>query len=292
MIDSLVQPTELELLLAWLKTDHGADFTGYARPGLTRLLRSRIEEAGARDIASYRARLQSDPAESARLLDGLLLHVTGFFRDPAAWVALARQVLPSLFDSSRNGDVVRVWCPGCASGEEAYSLAMLIAETIGLEQYRRRVKIFATDRDPASVEKARRGVFPPAARASVPEAFLSRYFVHDLEGVTVDPALRGPLTFGDHDLARDPPIGRLDLVVCRNTVMYLDAATQARVFARFGYAVRPGGFLFLGAAEHPPFKVPCIFEPVSIPHKIFSRTAVSNRDLLLGVDPCTSARRT
>ena len=236
-------------LLDYLHASRGFDFHGYKANTLGRRIRKRISAIGVPDLVAYRAYLEAHPDEFAALFDTILINVTSFFRDPPAWEALRTIALPAIVASKAPEDPIRVWSAGCASGEEPYTIAILLAEQLGLASFRQRVKIYGTDVDEDALRTARLAVYPPHQVAGVPPDLLDRYFGCVDGRYAVLPDLRGQAIFGAHDLIGDAPISRLDLLLCRNTLMYFNAETQAGVLARFHFALNDGGFLLLGRAE-------------------------------------------
>jgi two-component system CheB/CheR fusion protein len=224
------------------------DFSGYKRSTLQRRVTRRLHLRGVA-AEDYPALLRRDPEEAQRLQKDLLICVTEFFRDPAAFEALAGHLLPLLAAKEPRAPV-RVWVPGCASGEEAYSLAILLREALAASG-ERPLQIFATDLDPQRIAIARQGRYPASIAAQVGPKRLARWFVRDGEGWAVSPALRELCAFSTHSLVRDPPFSGLDLVSCRNVLIYLAPELQRRVVRLFHYALRPGGLLFLGPSESP-----------------------------------------
>ncbi|SFM76511.1 two-component system, chemotaxis family, CheB/CheR fusion protein [Pseudonocardia ammonioxydans] len=240
---------EFEQLLEFLKETRGFDFTGYKRSSLRRRIARRMQQLSFTGIDEYLDRLQVDQEEFTRLFNTVLINVTGFFRDHDSWVHLQHEVLPRLLSALRPGEPVRVWSAGCASGEEAYGLAILLAEALGPEQFRERVKIYGTDVDEDALATARQAAYTDKELEPVPAEWRERYFDRNGQRFVFRPDLRRSVIFGRNDLVQDAPISRLDLLVCRNTLMYLNAQTQAQVLARFHFALKPGGALFLGKAE-------------------------------------------
>jgi two-component system, chemotaxis family, CheB/CheR fusion protein len=240
---------DLEVLLDYLRRSRGFDFTGYKRASLSRRVDKRMQEVGADGYLSYLDLLEVDPEEFTQLFNTILLNVTGFFRDPPAWEYLGAEVLPKLVAAKAEEEPIRIWSAGCASGEEAYTLAMVTAETLGLEAVRERVKIYATDVDEEALAQARQARYTAKQIEGVPPELLDRYFERNGDGYVVAKDLRRSVIFGRHDLIQDAPISRIDLLVCRNTLMYLNSETQAQVLAHFSFALREGGYLLLGKAE-------------------------------------------
>jgi two-component system CheB/CheR fusion protein len=238
-----------EDLLEYLKTNRGFDFTGYKRPSLMRRVDVRMQTVGEEDYRSYRDYLEVHPDEFAYLFNTILINVTSFFRDPEAWEYVAETVLPGIIDGKGEEGDIRVWSAGCASGEEPYSIAMLLAEAIGMDAYRSRVKIYATDVDEDALTRARQATYTPEQMEAVPDDLRERYFALVGGSYVLDNDLRRGVVFGRHDLVQDAPISRLDLLVCRNTLIYFNAETQRHILARFHFALKDEGCLFLGKAE-------------------------------------------
>ena len=239
----------LEVLLDYLRRSRGFDFTGYKRTSLSRRVQKRMQDVGADTYLSYLDLLEVDPDEFTQLFNTILLNVTSFFRDPPTWDYLSGEVMPQLAAAKGADEPIRVWSAGCASGEEAYTLAMVAAEAIGAETVRERVKIYATDVDEEALAQARHARYDARRVEGVPPELLERYFERSGDEYVFSKDLRRSVIFGRHDLIQDAPISRIDLLVCRNTLMYLNSETQARVLARFSFALREGGYLTLGKAE-------------------------------------------
>ncbi|MBU8546820.1 MULTISPECIES: CheR family methyltransferase [Roseomonadaceae] len=227
----------------------GHDFSGYKDRTFFRRVHRRIHVLRLPSLEAYIAKLRADPEEARRLFQDLLIGVTSFYRDPAAFTVLAERVIPRLFEGHRPDEAVRIWVPGCSTGEEAYSLAILLREHMDANPGGPRAQIFATDIDEAALAVARRGRYPAALLASLTPARLARHFVEDGACFAVAKPLRDLCVFSAHNLINDPPFSRIDLISCRNLMIYLGTALQDRVIPLFHYALRPGGFLFLGIAE-------------------------------------------
>src|SRR5215216_2479537 len=237
---------DLEVLLDYLRRSRGFDFTGYKRTSLSRRIHKRMQAVGVDSYLGYLDHLEVDPEEFTQLFNAILLNVTSFFRDPPTWEFLAAEILPRILADKGDGEPVRIWSAGCASGEEAYTLAMVAAEAMGADAVRERVKIYATDLDEEALRQAR---YAAKQVEGVPPELLERYFEHNGDHYTFSKELRRLVIFGPHNLIQDAPIPRIDLLVCRNTLMYLNSETQAQVLARFSFALREGGYLLLGKAE-------------------------------------------
>ncbi|OUC80001.1 CheR family methyltransferase [Gordonia lacunae] len=240
---------DFETLLRYLRDARGFDFTGYKRTSLRRRVTHRMEQVGFDNFADYLDHLQASSDEFSALFNTILINVTSFFRDEEAWESLRSTVIPQLLAQRGPDDPVRVWSAGCASGQEAYSLAMLLAEGVGAESFRQRVKIYATDVDEDALTEARQASYDARAVESIPPDLLATYFEKEGSRYVFTKDLRRAVIFGRNDLVQDAPISRIDLLVCRNTLMYFNAETQRRVLGRLHFALAPQGILFLGHAE-------------------------------------------
>ena len=236
-------------ILSHVRARTGHDFTRYKRGTVLRRLGRRLQVQRMETLGDYLAFLRQHPDEVHALFADLLISVTTFFRNPEAWHALATEVVPRLFDHVDGNGPIRVWVPGCASGEEAYSVAILLLEEAHRRAVRPGVQIFASDLDERALAIARDGRYPRTIAADVSEERLHRFFRDEGEQYCVTKELRESVLFATHNLLRDPPFSRLDLVSCRNLLIYLDRESQEQVFGVFRYALRPGGTLFLGASE-------------------------------------------
>src|SRR5215470_15498274 len=273
---SAADPT-LEALLDYLKTTRGFDFAAYKRSSLMRRIQKRQQGVGIESYAQYQTYLEAHPEEFGLLFNTILINVTSFFRDQEAWAFLTSQIVPRIL-GGRADSAIRVWSAGCASGEEAYTLAMVLAEQLGIEAFRRRVKIYASDVDEEALMQARHATYTASQVQEVPAELLARYFERVDDRYSFHKDVRRSIIFGRHDLVQDAPISRVNLLVCRNTLMYFTRETQAKVLNRFHFALRNGGFLFMGRAEllltHGE-----LFTPVELKWRVFSKTvAQSVRD--------------
>ncbi len=241
--------TDLEVLLEYLKGTRGFDFTGYKRATLERRITKRLQSVGCNDFGDYLDYLEVHPDEFGQLFNTVLINVTSFFRDSSTWEYLATSIVPRLIKRRDDGAPIRVWSAGCATGEEAYSLAMVFAEALGVDGMIDSVKIYATDADEEALTKARVAVYSEQEVADVPAPLLDKYFDVSDGQCAFRKELRRHVIFGRHDLIQDAPISRVDLLVCRNTLMYFNAETQARILQRFQFALNDHGILFLGRAE-------------------------------------------
>jgi two-component system, chemotaxis family, CheB/CheR fusion protein len=264
-----------EALLRNMRDSRGFDFTGYNRTSLMRRVRHRMDSAGYDTFEEYLDVLQASSDEFASLFNTILINVTAFFRDPPAWGYLRDEVIPSILAERGPNDPIRVWSAGCASGQEAYTLAMILAEALGADDFRQRVKIYATDVDQDALTEARAATYDAKGIDSVPQELLHRYFEPANGRYVFRKDLRRAVIFGRNDLVKDAPISRVDLLVCRNTLMYLNAETQRNVLGRLHFALTPQGTLFLGHAEmllsHSER-----FTPLNLKNRIFRKAAGSH----------------
>ncbi|MST33210.1 PAS domain-containing protein [Acidimicrobiaceae bacterium USS-CC1] len=241
---------DLDALLTYLRDVRGFDFTGYKRPSLSRRITKRMHTVDADDYQRYLSVLEANPGEFVELFNTILINVTGFLRDREAWDYLAGSVIPAIVAAKGPSDVIRVWSAGCASGEEAYSLAVLLADAIGEQRFSQHVKLYATDVDEEALARARHARYPHADLVGAfGEERAARYFDSDGTTSVFRQDLRHALIFGRHDVIQDPPISRVDLLVCRNTLMYFTADAQRRALSAFHYGLSPRGYLFLGKSE-------------------------------------------
>jgi two-component system, chemotaxis family, CheB/CheR fusion protein len=241
---------ELEALLEYLYERRNFDFRGYKRASLTRRIFKRMQMINVDDYQRYMEILEANPGEFAELFNTILINVTGLMRDKDAWDVMANRIIPAIVDTKGPEEPVRIWSAGCASGEEAYSLAVLFADAMGEDRFRRLVKIYATDADDNALAAARHGRYREAdLLAAFGAEFTSRFFENDRVHGVFRGDLRRALIFGRHDLVQDPPISQIDLVTCRNTLMYFTADVQGKILANFHFALNAGGYLFLGKSE-------------------------------------------
>ena len=279
----------LESLLLEVRAHRGVDLTGYKRSTLKRRFLRRMNAVGVDgDFTRYRDLLHEQPQELNALFDSLFINVTGFFRDEEAWAYLSDQILPRV-STRRPEAAIRVWSAGCASGQEPFSIAMLLAERLGLDELNRRVKIYATDWDEGALQQARRARYP-AELEGVPEALRAKYFERDDGEAVLHSAIRRSVIFGQHDLIADAPISRVDLLLCRNTLMYFNTDTQRRILERLHFALADDGYLFLGRAEML-LSHGDSFAPVELKHRVFGKVGPSQRPDSRPLPPQPARRR-
>jgi two-component system CheB/CheR fusion protein len=279
--DAAGSTQEFETLVEYLKNNRGFDFSGYKRSSLRRRIGKRMQTLHIERYGDYLDYLEVHPEEFIQLFNTILINVTGFFRDMAAWDCLQTEVLPGLIAGKQPHEPIRVWSAGCASGEEAYTLAMMFAEALGLESFRQRVKIYATDVDEEALMQARQASYSTRDLQPMPPELRSKYFEEVGHRFVFRSDLRRAVIFGRHDLVQDAPISHLDLLVCRNTLMYFNAETQSRILARFHFALNDTGVIFLGKAEMM-LSHANLFNPLHLKHRIFMKVAKpALRDRLL-----------
>jgi two-component system, chemotaxis family, CheB/CheR fusion protein len=243
------QQQALREIFAHLRLRTGHDFSNYKRPTVLRRLQRRISVRSLPDLWAYAALLSEDPKESQALLKDLLISVTNFFRDKKSWEILERDVVPRILEHKSPNDPVRTWSAGCATGEEAYSLAMIFAEQLQGRSEGPTVQIFASDIDENAIAVAREGYYTLNDAADVSPERLRRFFTKENAAYRVRRELRETILFANHNLLKDPPFSRVDLISCRNLMIYLNGIAQERVLETFHFALNPGGFLFIGTSE-------------------------------------------
>ncbi|WP_353932030.1 CheR family methyltransferase [Okeanomitos corallinicola TIOX110] len=269
---------DFEQLLTYIRKNRGFDFTGYKRSTLIRRVNKRIQYLEIESVKTYLEYLdylEVYPGEFHHLFNTILINVTEFFRDNTAWESLGKQIIPNIINGKKSDEQIRIWCAGCASGEEAYTLAIITCEALGIEDFRQRVKIYATDVDEEALNQARQATYSRKDIELIPGELRDKYF--DLTGnyYVFRQDLRRCIIFGRHDLLQDAPISRLDLLVCRNTLMYFHAEAQGRIMSRFHFALNDHGYLFLGKAEML-LMYSNLFTSVDLKNRIFAKLSSPN----------------
>ena len=239
----------LQKVFAQVRTRTGRDFSRYKRSTILRRIQHRMQLSSVEQLDGYLKLLRERPEEVKALADDFLITVTNFFRDPEVYKQLAEEVIPSLFAKKGASDTLRIWSVGCATGEEAYSLAMLLLEEAGRHEAPPQFQIFASDLHEHSLKKAREGFYPGDIETDVSEERLKRFFVKEEGGYHIRKEVRELVVFAPHNLLSDPPFSRLDLILCRNVLIYLQREVQREVIELFHYALNPEGYLLLGTAE-------------------------------------------
>lgn len=260
---------ELQCLLEKIYHDRGFDFREYKETTLRRRLGQRLHACGVETFADYALILDQNPAEYDRLFNCLTIKVTNFFRDDVAFRAVEEVVLPTLIGKGPKD--VRVWSAGCATGQEPYSVALLLLEKLGQEISQWNITILGTDIDAKALACAHNGRFTKRDVEGIRPAWLERYFVPEGKGFRIQPALSRLVTFEVHNLVRDPPYHDLDLVVCRNVLIYFKPVLQMRVLGGFYEGLKQGGFLLLGKAELPMGETRALFNCLDGKAKLFRK---------------------
>ena len=240
---------ELSQIYHLVRRQTGHDFSQYKTSTLSRRIQRRMQVLQVAGVREYISILRKDAEEVERLFRDLLISVTHFFRDQRAWEILATEVIPEIVEHAAAEEQLRVWIPGCATGEEAYSIAILVKEAMLQRQVKPKVQIFAGDIDEEALAFARQATYPEGITEHVSPERLERFFVKQDHRFHVVKEIREMVVFSTHDLIKDPPFSRLDLIICRNLLIYLETDLQRFVTNLFHYALRPAGFLFLGPSE-------------------------------------------
>lgn len=241
----------LKKISVLLRAQTGHDFSQYKQSTIVRRVERRQAVNRIEHVDDYVRCLQKNPGEIEALFRDLLIGVTSFFRDPEAFAALESLVVRDLIDRATADSVLRVWVPGCSTGEEAYSIAMLLLERMDTAKVNCGLQVFATDIDRRAIECARAGIYPASIAVDMPAERLARFFIADIDGghYRIHKRVRDALIFSEQDVVRDPPFSKLDLISCRNVLIYMGAELQAKLMRLFDYALRPNGYLFLGTSE-------------------------------------------
>jgi two-component system CheB/CheR fusion protein len=266
----------LHAIIGQLLANTGHDFRHYKRATVLRRIERRLQVRAVHSLPEYRELLESDASEYKALLDDMLIGVTNFFRDREAFESLERDVIPELFKDKKAGDEVRAWVAACSTGEEAYSMAMLLADQAALSDTPPLFQVFASDIDDRAIDVARAGNYPAAIITDVAPSRLRQYFNKEDNRYRIRKSLRDRILFASHNLLRDPPFSRLDLISCRNLLIYLNRDVQARVLQMFHFALKPGGYLFLGSSESAE-SVSEYFVPVDKKNRIYRARGSGSR---------------
>ena len=293
--------SQLELIRRMIAHVHartGHDFSQYKRATLLRRIQRRMQIYGVSALETYLDTLRQNPTEARALFNDILIGVTSFFRDRESWENLATQVIPQILKKQGTGKTVRAWTIGCSTGEEVYGLAILFFEAFAELEIRPQLQIFASDLDENSIGRAREGLYPAAIEADVSPERLARFFKREGDHYRVRREVRDVVLFTHHSVLRDAPFSRLDLITCRNLLIYLERDIQGTVFDVFHYSLKPGGYLFLGSSESIETAHE-LFQTMDKSHRIY-RTKPSNRErphlpvlpLAIGLSPDTEVHST
>jgi len=279
----------LQRILAQVHARTGHDFNQYKRSTILRRVERRMQLNSFTTLENYLDFLRHTPNEATAMFNDILIGVTNFFRDHDSWTALEQKIIPVLMEKKKSEDGIRVWSIGCATGEEAYSLAILLFEQAAKLDFRPHIQVFASDLDESSIAHAREGVYPAPIEADLSPERLERFFTSEGEYYRVKRELRDAVLFTNHNVLRDPPFSRQDLITCRNVLIYLQREIQENVFDIFHYALNPGGYLFLGgseSAEH----IPELFNVVDKPHRIYQARPWSGEKVQMPMMPASLRR--
>lgn len=264
--------TTLHRLLLLLRNQTGVDFAQYKQPTILRRLNRRMVVRRSETLEQYVELLKKEPEEVQALFDDLLINVTDFFRDPEVFEATKRVVFPSLIRDSKHPHAIRIWIPGCSSGEEVYSIAIALVEFLESADLEYTIQMFGTDLSDSAIKKARAGIYDESSVANVSPERLRRFFVRTESGYQISRRIREMCVFSRHNVAKDPPLSRMNLISCRNLLIYFAPSVQRRIIATFGYALKASGCLILGSSETlGPLSE--YFLTLDQPHKIYCRKA-------------------
>ena len=280
----------LQRILAQIHARTGQDLNQYKRSTVLRRVERRMQLNGFLTLEPYLNFLRHNTNEVRAMFNDILIGVTNFFRDRESWAALEKKVIPALFEKKKQNDEIRVWSIGCATGEEAYSLAILLFEHADKLDFRPQIHLFASDLDERSIMQAREGVYPAVIEADVSAARLERFFTREGEYYRINREIRDSVLFATHNLLRDPPFSRQDLLACRNVLIYLDRSVQDRVFDIFHYALHPEGYLFLGSSESAEY-LPELFSLVDKQHRIYRAKSWVGEKPHIPIAPLTLKQR-
>jgi two-component system CheB/CheR fusion protein len=275
-------------VIVFLRTRTGRDFSGYKRATILRRLGRRMQVNAVDELPDYLVYLRTHPGEAGALLQDLLISVTNFFRDREAFDAM-QPVVHELFRGKSSSDAIRIWVPACATGEEAYSFAIMLLEHAATLDSPPALQVFACDLNDEAIQAARAGHYPSTIEADVSEERLRRFFVKDHSGYRVRRELREMVLFASHDLLKDAPFSRMDLISCRNLLIYLGREAQQRLFEIFHFALKPDGKLFLGSSESIEDGSP-LYRTIDKKHRIYASVGTSRASVPVPLGPSTLVR--
>jgi two-component system, chemotaxis family, CheB/CheR fusion protein len=267
-----------DALLQKIFDERGYDFRDYKRASVVRRICKRLCENQLETYEDYLEFLDRHPEEYARLFDTLLINVTEFFRDPEAWNVLDNEVIPRILSNKQKGDSIRLWSSGCASGEEAYSIAILLSDRLGDAIRDYDIRIYATDIDEPALQEARKGAYPVVSLKNVSEDQIEKYFTREDDTYKVKRNIRQLIAFGRQDQITDAPISHLDLIVSRNVLIYFKLELQSRIIAKFHYALNKNGCVFFGKSESM-LTGSRLFIPVNKKWRIFQKASQPSNGL-------------
>ena len=279
LVEPAQEPDALREILSLLRVRTGHDFANYKSGTLLRRLQRRLQVVGVSNLSSYAQMIREQPQEAVTLMKDLLISVTHFFRDPEAFAVLEQRAMPHLFQRKSPDDHVRVWVAGCATGEEAYSIGMLLSEYSSMLSEPPHIQVFGTDLDEDAIATARYGLYTDADVVDVSEKRLERFFHREGTGHRVRRELREMMLFAHHNVIKDPPFSHLDLISCRNLLIYLNGTAQERLLETFHFALRPGALLMLGPSESPDGSAD-LFAPYDRNSHLYESRTVTSRLVL------------
>ncbi len=265
----------LREILQMLQSSTGHDFNNYKRPTLFRRMAKRMAETGLSTLEEYRHYLKKNEGEVKILGNEFLINVTKFFRDTDAFDLIRTKVIPGIVNGKSDEEVIKVWSMACSTGEEAYSLAILFAEYMAKNRPAMQVKIFATDIDATALDTASKGIYPAAIIKDVPPALLEKYFIKEEHSYRISPSIRKMVVFASHNILKDPPFSKVDLISCRNMLIYLDTYLQSKILNKFYFALNLNAYLFMGTSEHIGMLSPAM-EEISRKWKIYRCVSKDN----------------
>ncbi|HWV14882.1 MAG TPA: CheR family methyltransferase, partial [Cellvibrio sp.] len=280
----------LKKILTLVRSKIGSDFTRYKQSTIMRRIRRRMQLSHLEELNDYLALLQDEPEEIAALANDLLINITSFFRDQSVFEEFERKIIPNLFKDKQASDSVRIWSVGYATGEEAYSLAMLLVEHASTLQSPPQIQIFASDLHEHSLKKAREGLYPGDIETDVSHARLNRFFHKENASYRIKSEVRDLIVFSPHNLLVDPPFSKVDAIVCRNVLIYLQRSLQPAIIELFHYALKPQGYLVLGTAEST--NQSDLFVTENKANGIYQKLNIPTRELRLPVFPLTRQGKT
>lgn len=273
-LEKVIDDEMLQRIFSLIQKAAGFDFNYYKTPTIIRRIQRRILRGGFKDVRAYLRFLEESPDESKQLGRDFLIGVTKFFRDTAAFDYLERHIIEPMIKSKEYGETLKIWVSACSTGEEAYSIAILVNEIMERQNKSLDVKIFATDLEESNVEIASRGVYPDTILKDVREDLVQKYFIRTGKSFAIIPKVRKQIVFANHNIVKDPPFIKNDLVSCRNMLIYMNPVLQQRVYALLVFSVKKGGFLFFGSSENPSFVKDAVVE-IHPKYKIYKKVAES-----------------
>jgi two-component system CheB/CheR fusion protein len=276
-----IRNDDLEALLEKIYNERGYDFREYKTSSVERRIKKRLFEHHLETYDQYSALLDQNPGEYSKLFDTLLINVSEFFRDPEAWKVIDDEIIPKILAKKNKGGSIRVWSAGCSTGEEPYSFAILLADKLGDAISDYEIRIYATDIDDKALVEARAGQYTTDKLKNVQDEFLNKYFIKEDGFYKIHRNIRQMVSFGRQDLVSDAPISRLDIVICRNVLIYFNSDLQNRVITKFHYALCDHGYAFFGKSESM-LASSRLFEGVNKKWRIFKKIEGQQSDISFG----------